>query len=211
MTDPAVVHTPPRGRADVAPTRFERIENDGYLTIDARWIVPMLLRTVAIEGRVLEPAAGRGHLSLELKRAGLDVISSDVKTYDDPLVSDISIGDIRALTTLAGFDWVVSNLPYSHMTELATLLTNLGARAHCNVALIARNGWLSPKARGELIHEHPHFAGVVMMTKRPHWAADRGKGPRHDFSWLVWSAETRVGDPWLRFAGRDPRFERGAA
>ena len=27
--------TPPQGHADIAPTRFERIEGDGYLTFDA--------------------------------------------------------------------------------------------------------------------------------------------------------------------------------
>jgi hypothetical protein len=54
---------PPRGHADIAPSQFERIENDGYLTIDAYWIVPALLRSVPIVGRVLEPAAGRGYLA----------------------------------------------------------------------------------------------------------------------------------------------------
>jgi hypothetical protein len=60
----ALAWTPPIGHADIAPSQFERIENDGYLTIDAHWIIPALLRSVPIEGRVLEPAAGRGHLSL---------------------------------------------------------------------------------------------------------------------------------------------------
>ena len=86
---------PPRGHADIAPSQFERIENDGYLTIDAHWIIPALLRSVPIEGRVLEPAAGRGHLSLELRRAGLDVASFDLHRYADPLVHDIGTGDIR--------------------------------------------------------------------------------------------------------------------
>ena len=35
---------PPRGHADIAPSQFEQIENDGYLTIDAHWIIPALLR-----------------------------------------------------------------------------------------------------------------------------------------------------------------------
>ena len=35
--------TPPHGRADIAPSRYERIERDGYLTIDAHWVVPALL------------------------------------------------------------------------------------------------------------------------------------------------------------------------
>ena len=56
--EPAAPWTPPKGYADVAPSRFERIEGDGYLTIDAHWIVPALLGAMPIKGRVLEPAAG---------------------------------------------------------------------------------------------------------------------------------------------------------
>ena len=49
---------------------------------------------------MLEPAAGRGHLSLELRRAGLEVASFDLHRYANPLVPDIEAGDIRRLTTL---------------------------------------------------------------------------------------------------------------
>ena len=165
----ALAGTPPIGHADIAPSRFERIENDGYLTIDAHWIIPALLRSVPIEGRVLEPAAGRGHLSLELRRAGLDVASFDLYRYADPLVHDIGIGDIRGLTTLEGFAWVVTNLPYSDLEELATHLISLGVRDRCGVALLVRTEWIVPKARRRLVHEHPHFAGAVMLTARPRW------------------------------------------
>jgi hypothetical protein len=127
--------TPPQGRADIAPSRYGRIEGDGYLTIDAHWVVPALLRSVPIEGRVLEPAAGRGHLSRELRCAGLDVTSFDCRRYADALVPDIGIGDIRALRTLDGFDWVITNLPYEALEELATHLIDLAAR-RCSVALL---------------------------------------------------------------------------
>ena len=43
--------TPPQGRADIAPSRYERIERDGYLAIDAHWVVPALLPSAPIEGR----------------------------------------------------------------------------------------------------------------------------------------------------------------
>ena len=92
--------TPPRGHADIAPSRYGRIEGDGYLTIDAHWVVPALLRSVPVESRVLEPAAGRGHLSFELRRAGLEVASFDPRRYANPLVPDIEKGDIRRMTTL---------------------------------------------------------------------------------------------------------------
>jgi hypothetical protein len=196
--------TPPRGHADIAPSRYERIEGDGYLTIDGYWIVPALLRSVPIEGRVLEPAAGRGHLSLELRRAGLDVASFDLHRYADPLVDDIATGDIRRLTTLEGFAWVVTNLPYSDLEELATHLIGLGVRDRCSVALLVRTEWIVPKARRRLVHDHPHFAGTVMLTARPRWVerVQDSASPRHNFAWGVWSAAPRIGDTWLRFAGR---------
>jgi hypothetical protein len=196
--------TPPVGHADVAPTGFERIENDGYLTLDADWIVPALLRSVPVAGRILEPAAGRGHLSRELKRAGFDVASFDVRPYADPLVDDIAIGDIRALESLAGFDWVVTNLPYGDLEELAEILVKLGARDGCNTALLVRAEWIIPKARQSLVHRHPCFAGVVLLTARPRWVPREQEraSPRHNFAWAIWGAEPRKGDPRLRFAGK---------
>ena len=50
--------TPPQGRADIAPSRYRRIEREGYLAIDAHWVAPALLRSAPIAGRVSEPAAG---------------------------------------------------------------------------------------------------------------------------------------------------------
>ena len=145
-SDEARTWTPPQGHADIAPSRFERIEGDGYLTLNAPWVVPALLRSVPIEGRVLEPAAGRGHLSFELRRAGLEVASFDLHRYANPLVPDIETGDIRRLTTLEGFAWVVTNLPYGDLEELATHLIGLGVRDHCSVALLLRAEWIVPKA-----------------------------------------------------------------
>jgi len=195
---------PPRGHADIAPSRYERLENDGYATLDAYWVVPALLRSVPIEGRVLEPAAGRGHLSLELRHAGLDVTSFDLHHYAAPLVDDIGIGDIRALRSLEGFAWTITNLPYSDLEELATHLIGLGARDRCATALLVRAEWIVPRARRRLVHDHKHFAGAVMLTRRPRWVdkAEVQASPRHNFAWVVWGARPRRGDPWLRFAGR---------
>ena len=201
----ALAWTPPMGHADIVPSRHERIEYDGYLTIDAPWIVPALLdRVPAITGRILEPAAGRGHLTLELRRIGLEVVSFDLRRYLNSLVDDIGMGDIRELTTLRGFGFVVTNLPYGDLEELATHLIGLGVRDHCGVALLVRAEWIVAKARRRLVHEHPHFAGAVILTARPRWMerTPDSASPRHNFAWVVWSAAPRVGDPWLRFAGR---------
>jgi hypothetical protein len=196
------IWTPPQGRADIAPSRFERIEHDGYLTLDAPWIVPALLGAMSIKGRVLEPAAGRGHISLELKRAGLIVDSFDLRAYENPLVPDIRQGDIRKLESLAGFSWVVTNLPYGDLEELAEILVRLGTRDRCGVALLVRAEWPIAKARRNLIHLHPWFHGIVQLTSRPRWIPREQEtaSPRHNFAWAVWGAQPRVGDAWIRWA-----------
>jgi hypothetical protein len=200
----ALAWTPPIGYADIAPSRFERIEGDGYFTLDSEWIVPALLGAVPIKGRVLEPAAGRGHISLELKRAGLIVESFDIRAYENPLVPDIRQGDIRSLENLAGFSWAVTNLPYGDLEELAEILVRLGTRDRCGVALLVRAEWPIAKARRNLIHSHPWFHGIVQLTSRPRWVErtkDSGS-PRHNFCWCVWGAQPRQGDAWIRWAGK---------
>jgi hypothetical protein len=211
MTDSPGAYAPPTGHADIAPSRFKRIEGDGYCTLDAYWIVPALLRSTPIKGRVLEPAAGQGHLSRELKRAGCVVESFDILAYDNPLVSDIKLGDIRKLETLKGFAWAITNLPYGDLEELAEILVKLGTRDRCGVALLVRAEWPVAKARN-LIHDHPWFHGVVMLTSRPRWIPREQEtaSPRHNFCWCVWGPQPRVGDAWIRFAGKsecDPHGE----
>ena len=201
----ALAWTPPIGHADIAPSRFERIEGDGYFTLDSDWIVPALLGAMPIKGRVREPTAGPGHISLELKRAGIIVESFDIRAYENPLVPDIGQGDIRNLESLAGFSWAVTNLPFGDLEELAEILVRLGTRVRCGVALLVRAEWIA-KARHNLIHRHSWFHGVVMLISRPRWVP-RGQetaSPRHNFAWAVWGAQPRVGDAWIRWAGKAP-------
>ena len=202
----ALAWTPPIGHADIAPSRFERIEGDGYFTLDSDWIVPAVLGAMPIKGRVREPTAGPGHISLALKRAGTIVESFDIRAYENPLVPDIGLGDIRKLESLAGFSWVVTNLPYGDLEELAEILVKLGTSDRCSVALLVRAEWPIAKARHNLIHRHPWFHGVVMLTSRPRWVPREQEtaSPRHNFAWAVWGAQPRVGDAWIRWAGKAP-------
>ena len=72
------------------------------------------------------PRPAAAIISRELKRAGCEVESFDIRAYEDPLVPDIGLGDIRKLETLAGFAWVVTNLPYGDLEELAEILVGSG-------------------------------------------------------------------------------------
>jgi hypothetical protein len=120
----------PKGAAgnlcDVAPSRFERFDRDEYFTIDAGWIVPALCRAVQVEGPILEPCAGRGHMVRELRAQGFVVRGADLYAYADTLVPDIKSGaDVFDLKSLAGYRFVVSNLPYR---EQAAILAYLQSR-----------------------------------------------------------------------------------
>ena len=126
-----------------------------------------------------------------MKRAGCVVESFDIRAYQSPLVPDIGLGDIRKLESLAGFSWVVTNLPYGDIEELAEILVKLGTRDRCNVALLVRAEWPIAKARHNLIHRHPWFHGVVMLTSRPRWVPREQEtaSPRHNFAWAIWGAQ----------------------
>jgi hypothetical protein len=176
----------------IAPTRFNRLENDNYFTIDAGWIIPALLSKVSIEGPVLEPAAGVGHMVVELRCAKLKVVALDLHSYENPLVDDIAIADMRSIVSLKGFKFVITNLPYREQDEFAAHLVKLGMRDGCSIALLTRAEWIAARARRKLVHEHPHFAGVVQLTSRPRWTETHIASPRHNFMWAIWSATPRA-------------------
>jgi hypothetical protein len=54
-------HSGTRNLCDMAPSRFKRF---------ADWIILALCRAVQVEGPILEPCAGRGHMVRELRALG---------------------------------------------------------------------------------------------------------------------------------------------
>jgi hypothetical protein len=191
-------------RCDIAPSRFKRLERDEYFTLDADWIIPALCRSVKLESPILEPCAGRGHMVHALRSLGFVVRAADLYAYPDSLVPDINTGaDVFDLKSLAGYRFVVTNLPFFEQVAILAYLLPIAARDGCDVAVLARSEWSSAKARRALVHENPRFAGEMRLTKRPVWVRPAIASPRHWFSWFVWSPEPRTSDrdPFLRFAG----------
>ncbi len=188
----------------VAPSRFKRFDRDEYFTIDAGWIIPALCSAVQVEGPILEPCAGRGHMVHELRALGFVVRGADLYAYANSLVPDIKTGaNVLDLKSLAGYRFIVTNLPYREQAAILAHLLPVAARDGVRVAVLARSEWSSAASRRELIHENAQFAGEVRLTKRPVWVRPAIASPRHWFSWFVWSLKPRAPsqDPFLRFAG----------
>jgi hypothetical protein len=145
----------------------------------------------------------------ELRRGyGLEVIASDLHTYDEPLVPDIEVRDIWAIDSLKGFNWLITNLPYKDQDKLGAHLVALGARDGCSIALLTRAEWIVARERRDLVHEHPNSAGVLHPTSRPRWSEIAIASPRHNFIWAVWSAAPQPPRalPWVQFADRVPAY-----
>jgi hypothetical protein len=183
-SDPAMLGKP----------KHSRLPFDSYFTIDAAQLVPWLLTAVPIEGKVLEPCAGRGHLSLELCNRGLDVTSRDLIAHPYPLVPDIEIQDVMTTGSLTGFSWVITNLPFDIQDQILHYLLPIAAADKVGVVTLTRAPWHMAQRRERLVHLNPNFLGIVLFPRRPKWPEDRGLSPRHDFCWNIWAAESRPGD-----------------
>jgi hypothetical protein len=140
----------------------------------------------------------------ELRGLGFVVRAADLYAYPASLVPDIETGaNVFDLESVAGYRFVVSNLPYREQAAILAHLLPIAARDGADVAVLARSEWSSAAARRALIHENARFAGEVRLTKRPEWVRPAIASPRHWFSWFVWSSKPRSPgeDPFLRFAG----------
>jgi hypothetical protein len=174
-------------------SRYEREDFDAYHTVDPMCL-DALLAAIPIhrDWRILEPAAGRGHLVKGLRDAGYRVDARDLIAHPDPLVDDIATGrNIMEIATLAGYDAVITNLPYNEQDALLAHLLPMAERRGVLVATLTRAPWHIAKKRRALVHEHPNFEGIVMLPRRPWWSDERKAAPRHEFCWNVWGASPR--------------------
>ena len=179
-------------------------------TIEAPALIEALNSVVGLDGPVLEPAAGKGHMAVALRTRGLTVVASDLNVYENPLILDIERKDLREIISLEGFAWTITNLPYSphrYHDELATHLIELAVAAHCGVALLVRNDASTAGGRQRLLHGCSTFAGKLEVW-RPYWVektpGEKVVAPQHPFAWLVWSPEPRRDGepPWLAYRGK---------
>jgi hypothetical protein len=142
-----------RSLCDVA---FERLERDRYFTLDADWIIPALCRAVNLEGPILEPCAGRGHMVCELRALGFVVRAADLYAHPNSLVPGIRTGvDVFDLKSLAGYRSVVTNFPTANRPPSLPI--------SCRLLHATGRMWLSSRARNGV---RPRLAARLCMRTR---------------------------------------------
>jgi hypothetical protein len=115
-----------------------------------------------------------------LRALRFTVHAADLYVYDDPLVPDIRTEvNVFDLRSLAGYRYVITDLPYREQPAILSHLLPLAARDGAHVAVLARSEWSSAAARRTLIHANARFAGEVRLTKRPEWVRPAIASPRH--------------------------------
>jgi hypothetical protein len=177
-------------------SNFERIAGDAYDTVD-----PQLHRALARElhrlpGGLFECSVGRGCLLDGLAELGYPVaVASDIA----PRRADIAKGDFLSLREMpARCRSIVSNVPFSHIDEMARHALVLTKPVGGGVVLLAPITFISARSRRDLF-EHPAFAGQVICAFRVDWFPEHRKGPLPPtiYVWLFWLWERAPSNPFV--------------
>lgn len=130
--------------------------------------------------RILEPACGDGQMAAVLDHAGYAVTASDLREGGYGLQG---IDFLAADWGQGQYDWLITNPPFNLSVEFI-----LKALSICpNVAMLLKSQYWHAATRLPLFDQVvPNFN--LPLTWRPAFlAAERGKSPLMDVSWVVWT------------------------
>ena len=102
---------------------------------------------------IIEPCAGRGHISAELMRNGFEVTSYDLNAYDNCLVPVHSPVDATKLGMHGHLYGVITNPPYHK--NLPHILVEKFIKEYDFTAMFLRLTFLEGKKRNKLFTKHP--------------------------------------------------------
>lgn len=160
--------------------------SDYWPTID-QGLHDMLIHCVlpkVPDGIIWEAAAGSGHLVDPLRRAGREVIATDLFPQRADIAPHDFVNGVPLNATAGAF--MITNPPNSKLTEFIVRgLTLIDAGHLDGMALLTRLGADTTKGRG------PAFNGAAYVWKtcwRPYWKPSRkgDKQPRWTAQWTLW-------------------------
>jgi hypothetical protein len=139
---------------------YERKERDSYETPE--WVTDALIPHLPTRNCVVwEPAAGGGKMVAALRRAGFDVIASDI----------IDGCDFLTVDPPRPFQGIATNPPYELATEFIERALSI-IPADGFVAMLLRTDFDHAKSRQHLFGECALFWKKVVLTKRVKWFED---------------------------------------
>jgi hypothetical protein len=171
----------------VRQTSEDRVDNDFYPTPPIATL--SLLKTVSVPKTVWEPAAGKGHIALELARNGHSVMASDLYGYDDRMYTVAEGVDFLETTTRLG-EAIVTNPPYKSNMAEKFVRHSLETLGYDFVAMFVRLTFLESARRHVFFKEHPP-SQVLVFSERiqcddGYFNRKHGIGGMIAYCWMVW-------------------------
>lgn len=191
----------------------ERRENDYYPTPPIATYC--LLRSSDVPASVWEPAAGRGHVSVELIRNGHAVVSTDLYEHENPLLKiRTGVDFLRSgIPTVSSgspkIEAIVTNPPYNK--EMAEKFARRALELQVPfVALLARLQFLTGKNRYKRLFSNNPPTDVMVMTRRVQCFDEKINsdpmdqlGGMIEYAWYVWDRRKQSGETVLKWIDVD--------
>ena len=136
----------------------------------------------------LEPACGRGHMSVALAHYFREVKSFDVFDYGFGQVADF----LKSKHSERSFDWVITNPPFRLGEEFISRSMRIARRG---VAMLSRTVFIESVGRYErLFRSNPpsRFAQFTERVPMVKGRVDKKASTATGYAWLVWEKD-RIG------------------
>ncbi len=191
--------------AGTSPTR-ERAEHDFYATPFST--TRAILDAEPLEGSILEPAAGEGHISVILKERYPDneIVSTELVSRADEFDCNIQYGiDFLKHDYGRKFDNVITNPPFSLAKEFIEKALCIARK---KAIFFAKIQLLEGETRYPLFHHNPPARIYVFTRRQNPWRNGSPvdeKGHKWSstmcFAWFVWETGY-YGDPIIKWLWR---------
>lgn len=182
----------------VTASGYARKENELYET--ESWATKILIKFFPVAGMsIWECAAGNHKMADELRLAGAEVFTSDIKTYEREHNQDFDFLSDRLDYDV--FDGIVTNPPYGRQNRTATKFVEKAlARCGGHVAMLLTMKFDSGKTRRHLMKDNPRFLAKIVLTDRISWEGN-GEGGTEDHAWYIWGPTPLFPQPARIFYG----------
>ena len=165
----------------------ERKENDYYPTPPIATYT--LIKEYDIPKTLLEPAAGRGWISHELKHNGFEVYSSDLFGYNNPLVEMKTGIDFLQTKKDDRVEAVITNPPFKN--RLAEKFVRHSINLYDTSFILCRTTFMESLGRYDLFKETPPteilvFANRINCDENAMFSVDKQLSGMVSYAWFIW-------------------------